>query len=1172
MSELRYREIIGLHSVGLTLEKVAFLCGCSDEKVSAVSRRAKELGLGWPVPVELSDEELARLVDPKNRSRKALPDFPAIQDELGRKLEKGDADEAYSIYANMVGKADAYIPKTFGQMLRAWLKERDRAPKMLINWTPAEEVQVDWAGRKLALYSADDPVTPVDLFVATLPYSDLTFIHASLDMGMQSWLEHHRALFSYLGGVPLFVAPDNLLTGVLFNSKGRRCVHPKYAEMAAHYGATVLPARVRRPKDKAAVEGHVRIMANRIVGVLEQMCFTSIDQMNAAIAELLEVFNDRPVARFQWRSRRQIFEAEERTCLQELPTEEFVPSTWRKVRASFDGAVSVRGNYYAVPSGYEGAKLQVRVTVGEVEVWTRNKRQCLARHVRREDGAETFEGLPGVHPDRFKPLDQWCHEHGRLKILEQWDVEANGGKQPGDYVCRSAKPAHWCCPDCGFTWEEAPVRRTTRSFDDCLACADIALVPGKNDLATVRPDLAAEWSSKNPMPASAVFPDFCQQVWWLGACGHEWRAPIAKRVGSHDDALCPYCSGRDVLAGFNDVATLCPDLASKFHPTKNRNLVPSNVSVASNRQVYLWDGVMTRVWRESPRKWLTANGYAHVLEPFDALVAEARELDAVEEPRTYGIESGKSSVKWIRFLKEAGMHMLSFEDWCLQFGYEDLLAQWDVERNGNLGPGDVTHSSKRVVWWKGTCGHSWQRTVRMRTYKDTGCPVCGRRALLEGFNSAECLDATLVHLWHPTKNGGLRPEDVSDRTYRMIWFQCPECGLEWSENLRHTGRDNRKCPACHGTKRRFLVKGVNDLASVRPDVAKQLHPELNAGLRPEDVQAHSGRSVWWKGPCGHVWKEQVRTRSARVDNSCPFCANRLLLRGFNDLATRFPNIAAEWDVERNGDVGPNDVRVNSTKTYWWRGSCGHVWDASVELRVQGCGCPYCSGHRALAGFNDLASQYPDLAAEWAYDLNGDLRPDQLVSGSNRSVWWRCEHGHVWQIRPLYRIGGLDRGCPYCGNRKVLAGYNDLCTTHPAIAKQWNSERNGDLHASDVMANSKKRVWWRCEKGHEWQIRVMDRTYKPGHDPGCPYCGNRKVLAGFNDLATTHPEYAAQWHPRLNKPLEPSDVHARTTRKVWWLGLCGHTYDMSVGKRTRAKVSHCPYCSGKRVPERPVKLD
>lgn len=103
----------------------------------------------------------------------------------------------------------------------------------------------------------------------------------------------------------------------------------------------------------------------------------------------------------------------------------------------------------------------------------------------------------------------------------------------------------------------------------------------------------------------------------------------------------------------------------------------------------------------------------------------------------------------------------------------------------------------------------------------------------------------------------------------------------------------------------YLAKGSNDLGPKRPDVARQLDPELNGGLRAEDLHAHAGAMVWWRGSCGHVWREKVSMRSMRVDDSCPYCKNRKLLRGFNDLATTHSELVAEWDFERNGDLGPD---------------------------------------------------------------------------------------------------------------------------------------------------------------------------------------------------------------------------------------------------------------------------
>ena len=235
-------------------------------------------------------------------------------------------------------------------------------------------------------------------------------------------------------------------------------------------------------------------------------------------------------------------------------------------------------------------------------------------------------------------------------------------------------------------------------------------------------------------------------------------------------------------------------------------------------------------------------------------------------------------------------------------------------------------------------------------------------------------------------------------------------------------------------------------------------------------------------------------------------------------------------------------------------------------------CPYCKNRKLLRGFNDLATAYPKLVDEWDFERNGDLRPDGIVSGSARRVWWRCGHGHAWQISAYNRTGGADRGCPYCGDRKVLKGYNDLRTTHPKIAREWNKERNGGLKPTDVIANSNKRVWWKCKDGHEWSGLIVNRARKGKADPGCPYCSGRKVLAGYNDLATTHSGIAPMWHPRMNKLLKLTGVQAISRKSVWWRGECGHVYQMAVRDRVRAKPGYCPYCSGRKRPERPIRLD
>ena len=137
---------------------------------------------------------------------------------------------------------------------------------------------------------------------------------------------------------------------------------------------------------------------------------------------------------------------------------------------------------------------------------------------------------------------------------------------------------------------------------------------------------------------------------------------------------------------------------------------------------------------------------------------------------------------------------------------------------------------------------------------------------------------------------------------------------------------------------------------------------------------------------------------------------------------------------------------------------------------------------------------------------------------------------------------------------------------------WNKERNGDLKPTDVIANSNKRVWWKCREGHEWSGLIANRARRGEADPGCPYCSGRKVLAGYNDLATTHPGIAAMRHPRMNRRLRPTGVQAVSRKFAWWRGECGHVYQMAVRDRVRAKPGYCPYCSGRKRPEGPIRLD
>ena len=182
----------------------------------------------------------------------------------------------------------------------------------------------------------------------------------------------------------------------------------------------------------------------------------------------------------------------------------------------------------------------------------------------------------------------------------------------------------------------------------------------------------------------------------------------------------------------------------------------------------------------------------------------------------------------------------------------------------------------------------------------------------------------------------------------------------------------------------------------------------------------------------------------------------------------------------------------------------------------------------LAGYNDLASVSPALAQQLDYRKNMPLVPADVSAGSQRSVWWRCEKGHSW--RAAVRSRTVGSGCPICAGKQLSLGENDLAALYPALAKQWDAEKNGRLTPRDVLPGAEKKVWWRCERGHSWRAAVSSRTRAGG---GCPYCAGKQVLPGFNDLATLEAKIAAEWHPTLNGALTPQMVSTGSRKKVWW---------------------------------------
>lgn len=315
------------------------------------------------------------------------------------------------------------------------------------------------------------------------------------------------------------------------------------------------------------------------------------------------------------------------------------------------------------------------------------------------------------------------------------------------------------------------------------------------------------------------------------------------------------------------------------------------------------------------------------------------------------------------------------------------------------------------------------------------------------------------------------------------------------------------------------------------------HPELAKeadGWDPATVTFGSGKKLRWKCVLGHAYLTTVDKRTSR-GHACPFCSGHQVLSGFNDLATTHPEFARQaegWD--------PSLYSFGSEFNALWKCPLGHNWTALIINRVKHKqGCAVCANRQIIVGVNDLQTTHPEIASQ-AFGWS----PLQIIAGSEKRVEWICKLNHIWKASPVSRTR-MNTGCPFCVGKKVLVGFNDLNTTHPELATQAI-----DWDPTKLTKGSSLKKSWKCSQGHIWQAVVSSRV----QGINCPICSGQKVLIGFNDLATSHPQVASQadgWNPNL--------VTRGSNQKKKWKCEVGHHWIATVNNRT-GRGQGCPTCA------------
>lgn len=403
LSVRKIKEILRLKwANGLSNRQIARVCGVSRPTVADYLRRAAGAGIRWPIPAEFDEATLERRLFPSVPAlparERGVPDWSVIHNE--RKRKGVTLFLLWQEYREH--HPQGYQYSWFCDHYRIWCRHLDVVMRQ--DHRAGEKLFVDYAGQTVPVVNKHTgEAKQAQIFVAVLGASNYTYAEATWTQTLPDWIGAHSRTFAALGGVPELVVPDNLRTGIHKAHRYEPELNPTYQDMAQHYGVTVLPARVRRPRDKAKVEVGVQVVERWILAVLRHRTFFSLNELNDAIAVLLERLNTRPFKKLPG-TRQTLFNHLDQPALRPLPAEPYVYAEWKKVRVHIDYHVEIDRHYYSVPHVLIKKQLDARITTRTIECFYRGNR--VASH-RRSYLKGRHTTVPAHMPQAHRQMNAW---------------------------------------------------------------------------------------------------------------------------------------------------------------------------------------------------------------------------------------------------------------------------------------------------------------------------------------------------------------------------------------------------------------------------------------------------------------------------------------------------------------------------------------------------------------------------------------------------------------------------------------------------------------------------------------------------------------------------------------------------------------------------------------------
>lgn len=590
-----------------------------------------------------------------------------------------------------------------------------------------------------------------------------------------------------------------------------------------------------------------------------------------------------------------------------------------------------------------------------------------------------------------------------------------------------------------------------------------------------------------------------QKAHWVCENGHRWIIDIAHRTIGNTH--CPYCTNRKVLPGYNDLPSRRPDLMDEWDYSTNK-IDPTTLLYQSSKSV----------------NWVCAKRHKWTVPVYRRTVN--------------GTNCPYCSNKKV---------MQGYND--LESQHPELMLEWDYNSN-TISPSAVVSGSKKIANWICPRGHKYTKVIYNRVNGEE-CPICNKG---RGTSFPEqCFFYYIRQIFPDAIN---RCTNLFSQKMELdIYIPSIKTGIEYDGVFWHgeqaLAREEKKYRICkENGVRLFRIKegaftGFHNNADRIWYIPKQCKNEELTAYIIDFLK----KLTFFSDNIPSVDVQHDRAKILEYKT----------LKYEESLTAKYPQIAKEWHPTKNGNLIPDVFAPGSSEIVWWLcQQCGHEWQTSIVNRTVGHNCDICATkQRKVTKKETIIRKRGSISKElclldWDYEVN-EHGPEYYTNGSGEIVGWKCHVcGYKWKTAICDRTRDRKNGCPLCSGKTIVAGVNDIATKRPDLVEEWDYKNNTHIDITTVGVGSHLYASWICKKcGCVWEAQIYNRT----NGKGCPCCNNRVVVIGINDLSTTEPEIAMEWHPTLNGNLSPKEVTRGQSLKIWWqCKQCGNVWQDTINHR------------------------